>query len=265
MEVQENPLSNMTAEKVMGLMGTNIRGPVGGFQTPDVMDGTDKEFDSRKKWGACVHPIRNQAQCGSCWAFGASEALSDRFCIAGGVKDVLSAQDLVSCDSGNMACQGGWLDVAWQYLQNTGIAKDSCIPYTSGAGQVAQCPSKCDDGSAITKFKCAPNSVVEATTSDQIKSQIQTYGPMETSFTVYQDFFSYKSGVYQHVTGGVAGGHAVKMLGWGVDGNTEYWLCANSWGNGWGDSGFFKIKKGDCGIDNAVYGCTPELRSASFF
>jgi cathepsin B len=73
------------------------------------------DFDPRaagEKFAACIHPIRDQAQCGSCWAFGATEALSDRFCIAG--RDViLSPQDLVSCDLNNYGCNGGYLNLAW--------------------------------------------------------------------------------------------------------------------------------------------------------
>jgi len=58
---------------------------------------------------------------------------------------------------------------------------------------------------------------------------------METAFDVYADFYNYVSGVYTHVTGGYEGGHAVKMLGWGNDNGVNYWLCANSWGNSWGE------------------------------
>jgi len=82
---------------------------------------------------------------------------------------------------------------------------------------------------------------------------------MEGAFTVYEDFFNYKSGVYYHVSGGVAGGHAIKVLGWGVENGLNYWLCANSWGTSWGLTGFFKIKQGDCGINQQVYGCTPSV------
>jgi len=83
---------------------------------------------------------------------------------------------------------------------------------------------------------------------------------METGFEVYQDFFSYKTGVYHHVTGSLAGGHAVKILGWGKDedGN-DFWLCANSWGPEWGEGGFFRIRQGDCGIDESVWACIPDL------
>ena len=65
-------------------------------------------------------------------------------------------------------------------------------------------------------------------------------GPVETRFDVYQDFFNYKGGTYKHTSGGYSGGHAVKMIGYGVDENgVKYWLCANSWGAKWGMKGYF--------------------------
>ncbi len=82
-------------------------------------------FDSRTQWPGAIHPIRNQAQCGSCWAFGATEALSDRFAIETNLSTnvVLSPQDLVSCDNadGNEGCNGGYPIKAWQYMQATGF------------------------------------------------------------------------------------------------------------------------------------------------
>jgi len=66
-------------------------------------------------------------------------------------------------------------------------------------------------------------------------------GPVETFFTVYADFFSYKSGIYHHVSGDVKGAHAVKIVGWGVYGGVKYWIIANSWGEKWGMNGFFYI------------------------
>jgi cathepsin B len=88
---------------------------------------------------------------------------------------------------------------------------------------------------------------------------------METGFQVYQDFFSYKKGIYHHVTGGLAGGHAVKIVGWGVEDGTNYWICANSWGDAWGENGFFRIEQGDSGIDQSVWGCTPAVEEVQIF
>jgi len=110
-------------------------------------------FDARKQWPSCIHPIRNQLHCGSCWAFSASEVLSDRFCIdsKGTVNVVLSPQDEVSCDTGNMGCEGGQLAAAWKYLVKTGIVTEKCFPYSSGQGVVESCPSTCKDGTPMKK------------------------------------------------------------------------------------------------------------------
>lgn len=104
---------------------------------------------------------------------------------------------------------------------------------------------------------------MEAVNPEQIKEQIYLYGPMQTGFTVYSDFMNYQSGVYHHVSGMVEGGHAVKILGWGTQDGLDYWLCANSWGPSWGEDGFFKIKQGDCGIDESVWACVPDVSSLS--
>ena len=71
-----------------------------------------------------------------------------------------------------------------------------------------------------------------------------TNGPVETVFAVYEDFLTYKSGVYEHKLGKKIGLHAVKIVGWGVENNIPYWHVANSWNEGWGDKGFFKILRG---------------------
>merc|ERR1712118_509053 len=79
------------------------------------------EFDARTQWPGLIHPIRNQQRCGSCWAFSATEVLSDRVAIATGkASPVLSPEDMVSCDTKDMGCSGGQLASAWDYLQSTG-------------------------------------------------------------------------------------------------------------------------------------------------
>ena len=72
---------------------------------------------------------------------------------------------------------------------------------------------------------------------------------------------NYKSGIYTPTSSDVEGGHAIKIVGYGTDNvegeNVDYWLCANSWDTTWGISGYFKIKQGECGIEEQVYACTP--------
>jgi cathepsin B len=259
MEMEENPLHHMTIDQVKGLLGTIVDFEDNEFPDPLVSNDINGAFDSRTKWPTCVHPIRDQASCGSCWAFGASEALSDRFCIAGGVNTVLSPQDMVSCDSSDMGCNGGYLNKAWSYLTTTGIVTDACMPYSSGKGVTGKCSTSCTGSGTYKKYQCKSGSVVTARSASAIQSNIQASGPMETQFNVYSDFMNYAGGVYQHKSGSLEGGHAIKILGWGTEGGLNYWICANSWGTGWGEKGFFRIAFGECGIDSAVYGCTPKI------
>ena len=84
-----------------------------------------------------------------------------------------------------------------------------------------------------------------------------SFGPVQGAFNVYRDFFSYKSGVYKHLSGSSAGGHAIKIVGWGVDSTSKlpYWIVANSWDVTWGLNGFFWILRGsdECGIEDNVW------------
>jgi len=170
---------------------------------------------------------------------------------------------MVACDTQNYGCGGGYMDKAWDYLEGTGIVTDTCFPYTAGSGVEGPCKTACKDGAAFTKNKCKAGSIVNPQSVAQIKSELATNGPMEGAFTVYEDFFNYKSGVYQHKTGGITGGHAIKVLGYGTLGGVDFWLCQNSWGLGWGMAGFFMIKQGDCGINDQMYACTPNLASVT--
>jgi cathepsin B len=113
---ETNPLAGYTREQLLGLVGTYTPEPrVADFDDSTNVSALPTNFDPRTDatWKDCVHPIRDQAQCGSCWAFGATEALSDRFCKAGKSGVILSPQDLVSCDYNNYGCDGGYLNLAW--------------------------------------------------------------------------------------------------------------------------------------------------------
>merc|ERR1712146_723121 len=80
---------------------------------------------------------------------------------------------------------------------------------------------------------------ITASGEANIQSAILTGGPVETAFTVYSDFENYAGGIYHHVSGSMAGGHAVKMVGWGVENGQKYWKVANSWNPHWGEKGYF--------------------------
>lgn len=231
---------------------------------------------------ACTNLVRNQGECGSCWAVSAASTISDRHCIASsngtasGYVD-LSALDLVTCDiggfSGNNGCQGGQLGAAWQYAQQYGLVDSKCYPYGKADGgpiptcapsaqpcmpptfvPTPQCTQQCADGdqwsAAKRKFV---TSVYGLGSVADIKAEIVKNGPVQAAFTVYSDFVHYKSGVYKKSPSATPlGGHAVEVVGYGTaEDGSDYFEVKNSWAS-WGDHGFFLIGVDQCGIADSM-------------
>jgi cathepsin B len=168
-DTESNPFKDLTKEQLFARCGTYIVPSNKQYPGSPVVN-VPKDFDSRTKWGKFVHPIRDQQQCGSCWAFGATESFSDRFAIAsnGKVDVVLSPEDMVSCDTNDYGCNGGYMDMAWEYLDQTGVVSDSCLPYKAGSGSAPACGSKCEDSEAFTKYKCVDGTIRHPASADQI-------------------------------------------------------------------------------------------------
>lgn len=279
--------------RIRGLMGVkktrNVKLPL---HFTDSFDDLPTNFDARTKWPQCstIGEIRDQGSCGSCWAFGAVEAMSDRICIASGsqaLQTQISAEDLTACcsDCGD-GCNGGEPSVAWQYYMTTGLVSGglyhsnlgcepysiaSCEHHTTGklppCGDLQPTPActRSCEASFNRSYTADKHFGLTAYTLPQdqkaIMQEIFTNGPVEADFNVYADFPSYKSGVYIQHSDQFLGGHAIKVLGWGVEKGTPYWLCANSWNPDWGDKGYFKILRGadECGIEEDVNAGLPKL------
>merc|ERR1719160_2195966 len=261
-------------------------------------------FDSEENWPQCskiIGDIRDQSNCGCCWAFGGAEAASDRLCIATNASIMLplSAQDV--CFNSNFnGCGGGQINTPWSYIKSTGavtggqyqgsgpFGKGLCssfsLPHCHHHGPTGDdpypaegapgCPSessprgpsKCDSDAAAPHNNFASDKytfsgqTISASGEANIQSAIMAGGPMETAFTVYSDFENYAGGIYHHVSGGMAGGHAVKVGGWGVEDGTKYWKIANSWNPYWGEKGYFRIKFGEGGIDDQAVASSPSAK-----
>jgi cathepsin B len=227
--------------------------------------GTDQDlpesFDWREKMPDCVHPVRDQGKCGSCWAHAASEVVSDRFCIQsqGQVNVTFSPQQLVDCDFSEMACSGGFLTNPFIYYSLLGANTDECYgEYVSGrtGGRSKFC--------FLTNWSCKAYrtnlfSIKWLKNPQAIKEEIYKNGPVNTGFMVYSDFLEYKSGIYVQNSQKLLGGHAVKIVGWGSEEGVEYWIVQNSWTTNWGENGFFKIKIGQCNIDSGAVSVNPSL------
>ncbi|CAN4081874.1 unnamed protein product [Withania somnifera] len=239
-----------------------------------------QEFDAREAWPNCstIGRILVQGHCGSCWAFGAAESLSDRFCIHYGLNVSLSANDILAC-CGYLCgdgCDGGYPLQAWQYFVRKGVVTEECDPYFDQEGcnhpgcepgyPTPKCHRKCVKENLLwSKSKhFGVNAYMISSDPYSIMTELYKNGPVEVSFTVYEDFAHYESGVYKHITGGLMGGHAVKLIGWGTSEDGEdYWLLANQWNRSWGDDGYFKIRRGtnECDIESEVVAGLPSARN----
>ena len=196
-------------------------------------------FDWRSNGGNFVTPIRDQSSCGSCWAFASTAALESATLITNDTPDTdldLSEQVLVSCgDAGN--CGGGSHNEASDYIRNVGLPLESCYPYTATNGSCGNaCPTYQSSTYRIQSWSWVATT---APTVALLKDALYTYGPLITTMVVYTDFFSYDSGVYVYTWGVEEGEHAVLIVGFNDTG--QYFIVKNSWGTGWGESGYFRI------------------------
>lgn len=118
-----------------------------------------------------------------------------------------------------------------------------------------------DDSLTYEKYYCQPGTMRIATSVTEIQDELQTNGPMMVGLVVYEDFYSYKSGVYHYTAGEIVGGHAMKLIGWGTDATdgSLYWICQNQWSEAWGEKGFINIKAGEIGIDAMAISCNPDI------
>jgi cathepsin B len=273
-----------TREQIMALCGAML---TGGPQLPvkpdaQITSSLPQTFDARQKWPHCksLHSIRDQSACGSCWAFAAVEAMSDRSCIFLNKNLTLSSADMAfCCESCGDGCNGGFPAAAWQYYESTGVVEEACDPYPFPSCdhhipgsknpcpereyQTPPCAGKCVgkdwSGQPWPKDLHYGKSAYSVHGITNIMEELVNNGPVEAAMEVYADFLTYKSGVYQHTSGSFLGGHAIKILGYGVENGTPYWLCANSWNPTWGDKGYFKILKGqdEVGIESGIVAGIP--------
>lgn len=215
------------------------------------------DFDTRKKWPNCQVKLKNQQNCGACWAFAATSTLADRFCIQsdGKWKVDLSPQDMVSCDigAGDNGCTGGLPLPSWNYLRYRGVVSEGCMPYVSGGGYVPYCPMyslECADRTPYRKFYA--KSYYRFQTVEEYMYDMMAKGPIQTGFQVYEDFTNYRGGIYVRRSSQRIGGHMVKIVGWGTYTDFYYWIVQNSYGSSWGENGFFRIKMGECEFESEL-------------
>jgi C1A family cysteine protease len=215
--------------------------------------------DNEVDWTAkgVVHAVKNQARCGSCWAFSANGALESALAIFKGQKDLdIAEQELVDCSRkyGNQGCNGGLMHYAYAYVRDKGINNSADYPYRA----VDQaCKSVSGQGphhlKSFTQVQPGVDNIVAAARKQ----------PVAVAFYVQNDFFSYKSGVYNPASCPGRPNHAVLVTGFKLDGDLPYFTIKNSWGTSWGDKGYFKIAKrtgaGTCNLAGHSWNYVPNV------
>jgi C1A family cysteine protease len=187
-----------------------------------------------------VTPIKNQGQCGSCWAFsttGSTEGITE---ISTGKLVSLSEQQLVDCSGsfGNQGCNGGLMDNAFRYIiSNKGLCSEAAYPYEGADGTCKS--SSCQSVATISGYKDVPQD------SDQALMSAVAQQPVSVAVEADQSSFQfYSGGVLTSNDCGTNLDHGVLVVGYGSDQGSDYYKVKNSWGASWGSKGYILLGRG---------------------
>nr|ANH58183.1 cathepsin L-b [Azumapecten farreri] len=196
-----------------------------------------------------VTPVKNQGQCGSCWAFSTTGSLEGQHFKANKTLPSLSEQNLVDCSrkQGNQGCEGGLMDQAFTYIkQNNGIDTEASYPYKGTNGKCAFTPANV--GATDTGFVD-----IKSKSESDLQSAVATVGPISVAIDAsHMSFQLYRTGVYHSFfCSETRLDHGVLAVGYGTEDSKDYWLVKNSWGATWGEKGYIKMsrnRRNNCGI-----------------
>lgn len=213
--------------------------------------GAPASVDWRNKNGNFVTSIKNQGGCGSCVAFGTIATVESRIRILANEPNRaidLSEAQLFYCYAraqGRNCGNGWWVGPALDAFKNSGVADDASYPYLSGDQNCSNLAADWQSRATRIQSWKSINSI------PAMKEALANHGPLVGCFTVYDDFYAYRSGVYRKTANAVLrGGHCISVVGY--DDVQGCWICKNSWGNV-GEQGFFRIAYGQVGIDSEMW------------
>ncbi len=235
----ETSISKLSDVQKKHRLGIKKRPGIAKTKPPVIMPKTTLPASIDYRTVGFVSGIKDQGDCGSCWAFTATGALESLVMMSKNTPNTnldLSEQVMVSCDTFDEGCNGGYPDAAANFVRDKGLPLDSCYPYIQTNGS---CLTACPNWQA-TSYKIQSWAyAATAPNLSNIKTALSNYGPLTTTMAVYSDFMYYVSGVYKYVEGVLEGYHAILIVGYNDVG--QYFIVKNSWGPGWGEEGYFKI------------------------
>jgi KDEL-tailed cysteine endopeptidase len=239
-----NHLSDYTTAEYKKMLGykPHLKPATNGKPKMLAAENLAADVDWRSK--GAVTGVKDQGQCGSCWAFSTTGSIEGARQIAGGDLTSLSEENLVECSKQNHGCKGGAMVLGFMYAEKSPLMTEDAYPYTSGTGRSGSCKYEKSEGvGKVAGFE----EVSKSTT--QMKAAIMK-GPVsvavEADKTVFQH---YRSGVITGRTCGTKLDHGVLAVGYGEEDGEAYFLVKNSWGAVWGDEGYLKIGQDNvCGI-----------------
>jgi len=196
-----------------------------------------------------VTPVKNQGTCGSCYAFSATGSLEGQHFRKTGQLVSLSEQNLIDCSGrfGNQGCSGGLMTNAFKYIkQNGGIDTEDSYPYEAREGSCRYDPDYI--GATVSGF-----TEIQPGNENDLEAAIASVGPVSVAIDANHDGFQfYRSGVYyEPACSSTQLDHGVLAVGYGDDGGQKFYIVKNSWGAGWGDSGYIRMARerdNNCGI-----------------
>lgn len=274
--VHYSHFESMTLHQIMNLMGGRNNEPFRFPATAEPSENLERqadalptEWDWRNVNGVNYVPaVRNQAGCGSCYAF-ASAAMNEarlRVLSNNTIQLSFSTQDVVDCSRYSQGCDGGFpYLIGGKYAEDYGLVEDSCNPYAGVTHDHCTTPVTCKRHYS-TNYQYV-GGYYGACNEELMKLELVTGGPLAVSFEVYNDFLAYRGGVYHHT--GLRSkfnpfqitNHAVLLVGYGVDKTSgeKFWTIKNSWGTGWGEEGFFRIRRGvnECAVESIAVRSDP--------